>query len=99
MTRVHLSLLDASPAKVALLARGRVAGEFLELPDDDFKAACAPFIQRGLGDRLAAFLRRFSFSRAGGCGCARRQAWLNTAGCRVVAWLKKRGFDKPASRA
>jgi hypothetical protein len=42
-----------------------------------------------LGDRLAALLRRLGLARAGECGCARRQAWLNRQGARLKSLLAR----------
>ena len=36
-----------------------------------------------LGDRLAAFLHALGFRQRPGCGCARRQMWLNRLGRKI----------------
>lgn len=47
----------------------------------------------GMGDRLALFLHRLGFRKWQGCGCAKRQAWLNRFG-QNMAMVWKRLFDK-----
>ena len=46
-----------------------------------------PSISIGLGDRLAAFFQLIGIRKRKGCGCDRRQAWLNAFGFRLKSYL------------
>lgn len=57
---------------------------------EKFFCCAAPL---GLGDRMCKFLLRLGIRKRPGCGCGRRQAWLNRFGERVARawrWLTRR---------
>ena len=75
----------------ALLARAQ------NPPHEQFRGRMdAPCPTPGLGDRLAAFLRRLGiaalmarFPSLAGCGCAARARWLNRQGERLKSILDR----------
>lgn len=83
MKRIHLSLLDASPAGPELRRRGRIVGDYLEISHTEFELACAPHIHFGLGDLVALIIHRLRLDalarRLGlkACNCASRRARMN----------------------
>lgn len=44
---------------------------------------------QGLGDRLALFLYHIGIRKWKGCGCAKRQAWLNAAGLHLQNYFNR----------
>lgn len=85
--RIHLAVLESSPAKSALLAAGRIEDQFLVVNEPEFLRATRPFNRWKFGYQLHRVLWPI-WVRLGGsmnCGCARRAEALNAFG----AWLRR----------